>query len=431
MALFKKNDDTISRATDIIKGIKPNPENQNDPTMDKPFDPGTEDPKLQDPKPEDQKPVDPKPADPKPEDPQDPKPADPKPEEPKSEDSRPADPDLNDPKNIDLQDPKPAAQPVDPAPQNPEPPTAPEITDSMMFDYLSETLKRPIKTIEDLVIKETQELDPEVQQLLDWKEKTGLSLTQFAEYNRDFSKMSDIEVARETLAKQYPTFTSEELDYKMKKFIYNEDEDDDNDRLEKSIRLKEFATNGRRELEKGKLELKPHVTEPTLTKEQQEDIALARQVRQNQANAETQQNEYVGNLQKAALNLKAVNMQLSDDLNIQYDIDEGARKSLPKLVQEMPHWYNSDRSVNHAAIVKDALIIKEFPSMVKKAYEQGVSVGTENKIKKDKNIVTDPGHNPRPNEGDSKKGNINSIVDNITGGNKRRGMRFGKTPQSN
>ena len=117
-----------------------------------------------------------------------------------------------------------------------------EITNDLIFNKLSETLGREIKSFEDLETKE--DLDEELNQLNAWKQQTGLSLSKWADYNKDFSQMSDLEVARETLAAENPNFTKEELEYTLKDFIYDEMEDDESDRIGKSIALKKFAKKG-------------------------------------------------------------------------------------------------------------------------------------------------------------------------------------------
>lgn len=420
MALFKKDDNT-SRAVEIIKGIKPkSSQDPNNPPADPPVYPPVY-PPVDPQNPPVDPPVDPQPPADPPVDPQDPPtdpPADPQnpPQDPPVDpQDPPADPPPSDPQHNEPSDP-PSDPPVNP-------PTA-ELSEENVFNFLSERLNKPINSLDDLT-PTIPELDPELQQLKDWKEKTGLSLTDFATYNRDFSQMSDLDVVREIRSQQYSNLSGEELDFLMEDVTFNSEKDDERAQMAKSVKLKTEAADGRRKLEANKLDLKPNTA---LTQQQQEDIALAQQVREQQQAQQTNADAYAKNLEKAALSLSAVNMQLSDDLNINYDVPEGDRKTLPELVNKMPHWYNKDGSINHEAIVKDALIIREYPNMIKKAYEQGVSIGIENKIRKDKNIPTDPGKEPVGGKGTPKKGNINDVVDGITGGNNKRQKRFKFTP---
>lgn len=304
-------------------------------------------------------------------------------------------------------------------------PEAPKITDEAMYNYLSEKLNRKIESIDDLTIREEKELDPEVKQLLEWKEKTGLSLSKWSDYNKDFSKMGDLDMAREILSKRYPNFNSEELNYKLKDFIYNEKEDDETDRIKKSIALKTFSADGRRELEANQLKL-VSTEGQILTSQQEKDLDAYSQIQQNQSTVESNQTQYMKDLSSAAMSLEALNLKLSDDLTINYDISEGDRKTLPKEIAEMPHWYNSDGSMNHSNIARDGLIIRDFDTIVKKVYEQGVSVGQESKIKADNNITIDTQTQPVHSGEDAKKGNINDVIDSIAGNRSGRKLRFGR-----
>ena len=372
MALFKKEGANLSRAAGIIASIKPNADT---PPGDKPAD-----------TPPGDKPADTPPGD---------KPAD----------TPPGDKD----KKLDV-------------PSHTDPP---KITEEAVFNYLSETLKREVKSIDDLTIKEERELDPEVKQILDWKEKTGLSLSKWSDYTKDFSKMGDLDVAREILAQKYPTFDKEELAHSLKEFVFEEDYDDDAEKMTKSIALKKYAQDGRQQLEANQLKL-VSTEGNALTEQQQKDLDLVAKFKEGQTNAQANQAKYLEDLNTAATSLTALNLKLSDDLTINYDISEGDRRTLPKTITEMPHWYNEDGSVNHSNVVSDGLKVRDFDKIVQKAYEQGLAVGTEAKIKGDRNITID-GKTPLPHsvEGE-KKGNVADVIDNIAGKRKSK-LRFGRT----
>jgi len=299
-----------------------------------------------------------------------------------------------------------------------------KIDEQTMLSFLSEKLNRKVESLEDLTITEQPEIDPEVKQLLDWKEKTGLSLSQWPEYNKDFSKMGDLEVAREILAQEYPNLTKEEINYSLRDYIYDEDLDDPNDKVKKNIELKKLAQEGRASLEKKRLEL-TSTQNSKLSQEQLEDLELAKTVKQQQQEAQINHEKYKKKLQNAALSLEPINLQLTDDLTIKYDVSEGERKALPDLILNMPTWYNKDGSLNHANIVKDGLKIKDFDAIVQKAFNQGVDFGKESKIKADKNITIDTASHPlTPNDAE-KKGNITQVIDKISG-NRGNKLRFGK-----
>lgn len=310
----------------------------------------------------------------------------------------------------------PTTPPVD------TPPTAPEITDELLYNRLSEMLGREVKSADDLKALEAPEVDPEVKQLLEWKEKTGLSLSEWSKFNKDFSQMGDLDVAREILAQKYPNFTKEELDYSLRNFVYDETVDDEGAKIKKSIELKKFAQEGREQLESKRLELVANKPQATLTKEQQDAIALAQQVQANQATVQQQQEAYNQGITKASQGLDSIDLKLSDDLTLKYNVPVEVKKSLPKTVAEMPHWYNEDGSYNHANVVKDVAKVTNFEAIVKAAYEQGIAVGKEGQIKKGANITIDgtPPSSPQA----PTKGNVAEVIGKLAGDRNKSRLRF-------
>ena len=306
-------------------------------------------------------------------------------------------------------------------PATPEIPNKPELTDEVVISFLSEKLNREIKTYDDLTPKE-KELDPELKQLMEWKEKTGLPLSKWSEYNKDFSKMGDLDVAREILTQKHPNFTKEELDYKLKNFVYDEDYDEETDQMKKSIALKEFAQEGRANLEKNKLDLKPSNT--SLSNEQAELIEYAKTVKERSENQSYDQAEYVRKLNESAITLNALNLKLSDNLEIKYDIPKGDKKALVDNVLSMPHWYDEKGVIKPDAVLSDGLKITHFNSIVDMVYQQGISVGKEELITsggKPKAVIPS-----LPTGGASAKtGNVSEVVSKITGGTGTK-LRFGK-----
>ena len=300
-------------------------------------------------------------------------------------------------------------------------PTKPELTDDVVFSYLSEKLNREIKSADDLTPKE-KEMDPEVKQLLDWKEETGLSLSKWSDYTKDYSQLGDLDVAKEILAKKNPNFTKEELAFKLEEFVYDEDIDDDTDKIKKSIALKEFAREGRTTLEKNKLTLKEAEKSSSLTKEQAELIVFAQNVKKDVEASTKTQTDYVNKINESAVALEGLNLKLSDDIEIKYNIPKGDKKSLVKNVLEMPHWYNEDGSMKHDVVLEDGLKVTHFNSIMNEVFKQGIAVGQEGGISQNKPAGAPK--IPQRDGGGAKTSNIKDVVSNITGGKSK--LRFGK-----
>lgn len=301
------------------------------------------------------------------------------------------------------------------------PPVLAEVSDEVILSKLSETLGRKIESYDDLKPKEIA-VDPELKQLIEWKEKTGLSLTQFADYTKDFSEMSDMAVAREILSQKYPTFTKEQLDFKLNSFVYDEDVDEHSDKMRKSIALTELATDGRAMLEQNKLDLVGSTV--GLTTEQQEAIAYANDVKTQTAQSVTSQQAYENNLNLAAQNLDTLSLNLEEGVVIEHKIDDGIKNGLKDYVLNVPHWYNEDGTPNPTNIAKDGYKIQNFDQLMKIAFEQGKAVQKDNDIKGKGNIQLDAQGKPQGQE-EAKKGNISSVIDNLTGSNPNK-FRFRK-----
>lgn len=298
------------------------------------------------------------------------------------------------------------------------------LTDDVIFEKLSETLGREVKSYDDLKPKEIQ-LDEEVKQLLEWKEKTGLSLSKWTDFNKDFSKMGDLDVAKEILANKYPDFTEEELEYTMKGYIYDELEDDESDRIAKSIALKKFAKEGRETLEQNKINFLESQPKSSLSVEEKELLDYAKTVKQNEASLKDKSVAYQNSLKEASLKLQAINLDLGDGLTIKHNVAQESTKDLVDYINTMPEWYKEDGSFNHENIARDTYKLKNFDTIIKSAFEQGKNYAIEGKIRENNNISLDPSAINQDNQS-KEQGNIKEVVSSLTGKNSSK-FRFRKS----
>jgi len=302
----------------------------------------------------------------------------------------------------------------------PEQPNAIEFTDEQLFKNLSEKLGREITTYDDLS-QNTLELDEEVKAINEWKEKTGRPIEDFFKYQKDYSEVSDLEIAREFLQIEYPTFTKEEIELELGNLAPSEDDYED-DAAKKALELKKIAIKGREVLETYKADLSKPSTS-NLAPEIKQKLDFAEDIKKQIEDSEGQQKEYLDNISKIALTTESLNLKLSDDLNLDFKMSEEDRKEIPNLINEMPHWRNSDGSWNHKAVVEDAIKIKHFDSMLKLAYEQGQSSGKDNIIKDAKNSTL--GNPQGAEQGTGKRKPIIEGIDKLLGKQTMK-TRFGK-----
>ena len=326
------------------------------------------------------------------------------------------------PENIDLesQD-EPVIEPVNPAPENTgndelpensslqseiqEPPiqnelnNKVEINDELALKYLNEKLGKQVNSFDELIevkVENPLDDDPYLKSLYEWRQKTGRPIEEFQKYQKDYNSVDDFEVARELLQLEYPTLTSDEIQLELERYA-PDDLDDDREAAYKRLELKKLATRGREVLSSFKADLeKP--SEALLSPELKQDLELARTVKENYARQQEETKVYSENIRLSSQKTETFEINLGDDLKLNFRIPDESKKELPTLIETMPHWRNEDGSWNHQAVVNDAIKIKHFDDMLKLAYEQGLNSGKEELIAETKNITLDSVNNtPQPN----------------------------------
>jgi hypothetical protein len=259
-----------------------------------------------------------------------------------------------------------------------------EVTEEMLLKSLSEKLGKEITSLDDLTPSPV-ELDPQVKAINDWKEKTGRPIEDFFKFQKDFTTVSDLDVAREFLQIEYPTLTKDEIALELEQFV-PADDDLDNETAKKNLALKKYATKGRSVLETMKAEL-GEPSQARFTPEVTEQLDFAKNVKQQIEDNQIQQKAYFDNISKAAVSTDSMKLQLSDDLNIDFKISEDDKKTIPSFINEMPHWKTETGEWNHKAVVEDSIKIKHFDKIIKLAYEQGLNSGKDEVIKQAKNTT--------------------------------------------
>lgn len=328
--------------------------------------------------------------------------------------------DLSENTDLGSQD-EPVIEPVNPTPENisndelpensslepetQEPPiqnelnSKVEINDELALKYLNEKLGKQVNSFDELIeVKVENPLndDPYLKSLYEWRQKTGRPIEEFQKYQKDYNSVDDFEVARELLQLEYPTLTSDEIQLELERYAPDE-LDDDREAAYKRLELKKLATRGREILSSFKADLeKP--SEALLSPELKQDLELARTVKENYARQQEETKVYSENIRLSSQKTETFEINLGDDLKLNFRIPDESKKELPTLIETMPHWRNEDGSWNHQAVVNDAIKIKHFDDMLKLAYEQGLNSGKEELIAETKNITLDSVNNtPQPN----------------------------------
>ncbi len=297
----------------------------------------------------------------------------------------------------------------------PELESSKSIDDKQVLTYLSEKLGQEIKSLDELKPKDnTTDNDPYLNKLKEWRDKTGRPIEDFIKYQKDYSKMSDINVVREILQHKYPTLNADEIQLELSKYESSED-DLESDSKMKSLELKKLATEGRSILNEMKIQFEKPLFNDSLPPEVQEDLNLAKEVKNQRAELEKAQNEYNDNLNKASLSTEKIQLKLSDNFTVNYKVSDETRKELPNYLNEMPHWRNQDGSWNHSSVAEDGVKIRHFDEIIKLVYEQGVNTGKEELSKAANNITLDKQKSMSSEQVNSNKGIKIDGLDNFLG----------------
>jgi len=260
------------------------------------------------------------------------------------------------------------------------------IEDEVLLKSLSEKLGREVNSFEDLTtqVEDPFASDEVLKEIADFRSKTGRSVEDWLKYQEDFKSMDDKDVVRRFLQHQYPELDSKEISHLMNKEYVSGEDDDEEEVMSKSIKLKRAATDGRKTLG----EYKSKFNEPLpskLSPENQELIDLGKAAKQSiEANTQAQ-SVYKEKLTAAAQKAEKLSLKLSDDLTIDFKTDKEGRDSLPSYIDEMSHWRNEDGSINHESVTNDGIKIKYFNEIIKLVFEQGVNSGKEETINETNN----------------------------------------------
>lgn len=297
-----------------------------------------------------------------------------------------------------------------------------EINDELALKYLNEKLGKQVNSFDELIevkVENPLDDDPYLKSLYEWRQKTGRPIEEFQKYQKDYNSVDDFEVVRELLQLEYPTLTSDEIQLELERYA-PDDLDDDREAAYKKLELKKLATRGREVLSSFKADLeKP--SEALLSPELKQDLELARTVKENYARQQEETKVYSENIRLSSQKTETFEINLGDDLKLNFRIPDESKKELPTLIETMPHWRNEDGSWNHQAVVNDAIKIKHFDDMLKLAYEQGLNSGKEELIAETKNITLDS-VNITPQHNSSAKVQIEGLDDYL--GNRGVKLRF-------
>lgn len=291
-----------------------------------------------------------------------------------------------------------------------------ELEESDVLSFVSEKLGRTVTSLDELnqIPQENPlEKDSYLNELYEWRKRTNRPIEDFVKYQKDYGKLSDLEVAREFLQHEYPNFTSDEIDAELKSFI-PDDTDLDDEASTKIRNLKKYSTQGRNTLKEFNSNLN-NPLEANFSPEIKEDLSIAAQYKEILASNQETAKQYYTDIKTSSQSVESIKLDLTDDLSIDFKVSPETKNQLPDMIDQMPHWKNQDGSWNHNAIVQDAIKIKHNSDMIRLAYEQGLNAGLDNATRQSNNITLEQPRSADSSQVSKKGVEIEGIDDFISG----------------
>ena len=284
-----------------------------------------------------------------------------------------------------------------------------EVTEEDHLKFLSEKLGREINSFEDLTPSESAlDNDPYLKGLYEWRQKTGRPIEDYARFQVDYDKMNEIDVAREALQLEFPTFSPEEIQAELLQFTPN-DEDYDEEKAKKARELKKYVTKGKVALNALKGEL-GEASSNLISPEVQKKITFADKVSAKILSSQAEVKEHNTSVRNAASGLDSISLSLTDDLSIDFKIAEADKSRIADNLVNATNLKNEDGTWNNQAIAESGAKLEYFSDMIKLAFEQGKNSGADGIIKDAKNTTLGDNISKGGNQdGGGKKGSIEGI----------------------
>lgn len=126
-----------------------------------------------------------------------------------------------------------------------------ELSEEKVISFLRKKYGEDINSLDDLKpgAKDGNEIPEDVKAFLKYKKETGRSFDDYAKLNRDLSKESPDKLLKEYYSQTESDLDSEEVDYLMERFNYDEDVDESSSIKKKQIEKKKELSKAKKYFE--------------------------------------------------------------------------------------------------------------------------------------------------------------------------------------
>ena len=261
-----------------------------------------------------------------------------------------------------------------------------------------------VKEVVEEAVKESQAtgkpLPENIQKLIDFMDETGGDIQDYANLNRDISKMDNSDVLDEYYRATKSHLTAEERGFLLEEtFGYNEEEDDPKDIKRKKIALKEQVAEAKAYLDGQKSKYYKEIKAGSkLTDEQQKAIDFF-----NRYNKENQEQTKLSEASKKIFLDKTNNLFNDKFKGFEYNVGDKKYRFNVKDVNKVKETQTDINNFVNKFVGKDGTSLEDaagyhkslFTAMNADAiarhfYEQGKADAIKDRVAKDKNINLEP-----------------------------------------
>lgn len=213
-----------------------------------------------------------------------------------------------------------------------------EITEDDVLSFIRSKKGKEVQTIDDLFVEQVaqQEEIPfeDVKSFLQYKKETGRGIEDFVKLNRDLDKVPSNELLSD-FYRQSEEMDDDEIAYKLKKFSYDEDIDDEDTIAEKKLALKQELKKAKKHFTQQKEEYnKPLESRDSFIPEEEKEAYAA--FKNSSVGQQKAQEEAAA---RSRVFAEKTNALLSDEFDgFEFSIDENTKlkykPSDPKTMKE-------------------------------------------------------------------------------------------------
>jgi hypothetical protein len=304
----------------------------------------------------------------------------------------------------------------------------PELSEDRVLSFIKEKVGREVNSFDDLVeYKEKEvELPEDVKAFYEYKQKTGRSLKDFIEINKDYDSMSSEELVRNYYKQTSSGLDDEDVNFEInRKYSYDNDLDDDDDIRLKKIALKKEAAKAKEYFNQQKEQF--NVPLESSTPLVSDDEREAFEAYQNNKSVEEAQREEL--MKRSQFFMDKTNEVLNDKFEgFKFKVGDAEVKYNPGDVNKLKETNSSiqnfaNKHLDEKGFIKDAeayhkamAIANDPDAFFKYAYELGQSQAVGDIAKQGKNVDMDIRNTPQT----AKKGGTSARIVGPDNGRKLR-----------